>query len=206
MPKRGDFEVEYDNDAELLLAEMEFTDEDTEEERAMKFRLIDIYNEKLNERIRRKEFVINRGLLDLKEQIKLDRNRTKEEKEMYNMLKVFARFNTAEDHERLVQAVIKERQIRQRIEELKEFKKKGFRTLAEIDEELDGKKKKEERMRKKDLESFGLDKVNFPLCRAKLGECAKIPQTRRTKTDRCYWAVKKRSSAGGWPSPLRTSS
>ncbi len=30
MPKRSDFEVEYDNDAELLLAEMEFTDEDTE--------------------------------------------------------------------------------------------------------------------------------------------------------------------------------
>lgn len=24
MPKRGDFDVEYDNDAELLLAEMEF--------------------------------------------------------------------------------------------------------------------------------------------------------------------------------------
>ena len=31
MPKRGDFEVEYDNDAELLLAEMEFNDDDTEE-------------------------------------------------------------------------------------------------------------------------------------------------------------------------------
>ena len=44
MPKRGDFEVQYDNDAELLLAEMEFTDEDTEEEKQMKFRLIDIYN------------------------------------------------------------------------------------------------------------------------------------------------------------------
>jgi len=25
MPLRGDFDVEYDNDAELLLAEMEFT-------------------------------------------------------------------------------------------------------------------------------------------------------------------------------------
>ena len=24
MPKRGDFDIEYDNDAELLLAEMEF--------------------------------------------------------------------------------------------------------------------------------------------------------------------------------------
>ena len=48
------------------------------------------------------------------------------------MLKVFARFNKAEDHEKLVQAVIKERQIRQRIEELKEFKKKGFKSMAEI--------------------------------------------------------------------------
>jgi transcriptional adapter 2-alpha len=59
----------------------------------MKFRLIDIYNQKLSERIRRKEFVISRGLLDLKDQIRLDRTRTKEEKEVYNMLKVFARFN-----------------------------------------------------------------------------------------------------------------
>ncbi len=39
--------------------------------------------------------MISRGLLDLKEQIRLDRTRTKEEKEIYNMLKVFARFNDA---------------------------------------------------------------------------------------------------------------
>jgi transcriptional adapter 2-alpha len=31
MPKRGDFEHEYDNDAELILAEMEFNDEDSAE-------------------------------------------------------------------------------------------------------------------------------------------------------------------------------
>ena len=47
MPRRGDFEIEYDNDAELLLAEMEFNDDDTEEEKLNKFRLIDIYNHKL---------------------------------------------------------------------------------------------------------------------------------------------------------------
>jgi transcriptional adapter 2-alpha len=44
----------------------------------MKFRLIDIYNQKLTERIRRKEFVISRKLLDLREQMRLDKNRTKE--------------------------------------------------------------------------------------------------------------------------------
>jgi transcriptional adapter 2-alpha len=75
----------------------------------MKFRLIDIYNHKLNERIKRKEFVISRKLLDLREQIRLDKTRTKEEKEIYNMMKVFARFNTADDHERLVQGIIKEK-------------------------------------------------------------------------------------------------
>ena len=78
MPKRGDFEVEFDNEAELLLAEMEFNEDDSEEERKMKFRLIDIYNHKHNERLRRKEFVISRRLLDLKEQLRLDRTRSKE--------------------------------------------------------------------------------------------------------------------------------
>jgi len=31
MPKRGDFDQEYDMDAELLLADMEFFEEDTDE-------------------------------------------------------------------------------------------------------------------------------------------------------------------------------
>ena len=115
MPRRGDFEVEYDNDAELLLAEMEFNDDDTEEELKMKFKLMDIYNQKLTERIKRKNFVISRNLLDLREQANLEKKRTKEEKEIYNMMKVFARFNSQEDHEKLVQGIIRERQIRQRI-------------------------------------------------------------------------------------------
>lgn len=32
MPKRGDFEQEYDMDADLLLADMEFFDDDTEQD------------------------------------------------------------------------------------------------------------------------------------------------------------------------------
>lgn len=75
----------------------------------MKFRIMDIYNEKLTERIRRKNFVIDRKLLDLKEQTRLDKTRTKDEKEVYNMMKVFARFNQPEDHEKLVQGIIKEK-------------------------------------------------------------------------------------------------
>lgn len=74
--------------------------------------------------------MIGRKLLDIKEQLRLDKTRTREEKEIYNMMKVFARFNSPEHHEHLVQSIIREKQIRQRIEELKELKKKGFRTLG----------------------------------------------------------------------------
>lgn len=44
MPLRVDFQYEYDDDAELLLAEMEFTDEDTEEEIKLMLNILDLYN------------------------------------------------------------------------------------------------------------------------------------------------------------------
>jgi len=39
--------------------------------------------------------------------MRLDKSRTKEEKEIYNMMKVFARFSTPEEHDQLVQGIIK---------------------------------------------------------------------------------------------------
>jgi transcriptional adapter 2-alpha len=64
MQKRGDFEHEYDNDAELILAEMEFNEEDSAEIIKMKEEIINIYNARLDQRIKRKQFVIEHDLLD----------------------------------------------------------------------------------------------------------------------------------------------
>lgn len=44
--KRQEFEVEYDNDAEQLLADMEFKDTDTDAERELKLRVLRIYNKR----------------------------------------------------------------------------------------------------------------------------------------------------------------
>lgn len=44
--KRREFEVEYDNDAEQLLADMEFKDTDTEAERELKLRVLHIYSKR----------------------------------------------------------------------------------------------------------------------------------------------------------------
>ena len=94
--------------------------------------------------------MVNRKLLDIREQMRLDKTRTREEKEVYNLMKVVARFNTPENHEKLVQGIIKEKQIRQRIAELKELQSKGFRNWGDVELELESKKKKDDKGRKKD--------------------------------------------------------
>jgi len=43
---RGEFEIEYDNDAEQVLAEMEFKDTDTEADREMKLQVLRGYGKK----------------------------------------------------------------------------------------------------------------------------------------------------------------
>lgn len=112
-------------------------------------KILEIYNIRLDERIKRKKFVIERDMLDLKKQNTLDRIRTKEEKEIYNLLKIFARFNTPEDHDKLVQGIYKEKMLRQKIEELRFYKKIGLKTFEEVELYLAEKKKKDDAYQKK---------------------------------------------------------
>ena len=53
-------------DADLLLADMELFDDDTPDDIKLKHDVIELYNARLDERIRRKKFVIERGILDYK--------------------------------------------------------------------------------------------------------------------------------------------
>jgi hypothetical protein len=61
--KRGDFDTEYDNDEEFFLSDMEFLDSDTPSERQLKLEVIAEYNRTLDERQRRKDFILDRELL-----------------------------------------------------------------------------------------------------------------------------------------------
>ena len=142
LPKRGDFEQEYDMDAELLLADMEFFDDDTPENIELKNNVIELYNARLDERIRRKKFVIERGLLDLKKIQKYERKKSKEEREIINQMKIFARFNTEEQHQKLVNTLLKERLLKEVIEQLRFFKNRGLTTLDQIEKFIEAHKAK----------------------------------------------------------------
>mmetsp|Transcript_26972 Transcript_26972/g.43607 ORF Transcript_26972/g.43607 Transcript_26972/m.43607 type:complete len:393 (+) Transcript_26972:59-1237(+) len=115
--ERKDFEVEWDNNAEDLLADMEFSPEDKEEDINLKVRVLEIYNSKLDAREKRKKFVLERGLLQ-KPESNNGNNRSKEEKEIEQNLRIWARFHSEEEHRSLVEGLIEERMVRKQIEQL----------------------------------------------------------------------------------------
>ncbi|KAL5798100.1 hypothetical protein ACOSQ2_002920 [Xanthoceras sorbifolium] len=138
--KRQEFEIEYDNDAEHLLADMEFKDTDTDAERELKLRVLRIYSKRLDERKRRKDFILERNLLYPDP---LEKNLSPEEREIYQHLKVFMRFQSKEEHEELLKSVIEEYRIAKRIQDLQEARAAGCRTSAEANKFIEQKRKKE---------------------------------------------------------------
>ncbi|XP_059662873.1 transcriptional adapter ADA2-like [Cornus florida] len=138
--KRQEFEIEYDNDAEQLLADMEFKDTDPEAERELKLRVLHIYSKRLDERKRRKDFILERNLLypDL-----FEKNLSLEEREICRRYRVFMRFHSKEEHEELLKSIIEEHRILKRIQELQEARAAGCRTSAEAERYIAQKRKKE---------------------------------------------------------------
>jgi transcriptional adapter 2-alpha len=155
MPLRRDFEVEYENDIEMYLADLEFYDDDTEEDRAIKFSQLGVYNKVLDEREERKEFVMERWLQELKTEKQFRGNVL--ERNVYHAMKPYARFSSAEDHKELCQAMVHEYTLRMKLEELNEARRQGVRTEAEFRAFLQGRRndrqKEYEVMLKNELES-----------------------------------------------------
>ncbi|XP_020570652.1 transcriptional adapter ADA2-like isoform X2 [Phalaenopsis equestris] len=175
--KRQEFDPEYDNDAEQSLAEMEFKETDTDTDRELKLRVLHIYLSRLEERKRRKDFILERNLLYPHP---LEKELSNEDRELYHRYKVFMRFLSQEDHDALVSNVIEERRIRRKIQELQECRVAGCRTLAEAKMYTDQKRRKEaEANAQKAKEPTALinnnnnklmQKINKPISRDKIDE------------------------------------
>ncbi|KAL3624622.1 hypothetical protein CASFOL_031290 [Castilleja foliolosa] len=138
--KRQEFDVEYDNDADQLLADMEFKETDTEAERELKLRVLRIYLKRLDERKRRKEFILERNLLYPDP---FEKDLTLEEKEMCRRYRVFMRFHSKEEHDELLRSVVEEQRILKRIQALQEARAAGCRTSAEAERFIEQKMKRE---------------------------------------------------------------
>lgn len=131
MPKRQDFVYEWDNEAEDILGDMEISEEDSKADRDLKLQVLEIYNTKLDERKRRKDFVVERGLTDFKTYQAADKKRPKEEKDICDKLAPFARFLTPGDMDRCVQGILDERHLRLQLDVYREGYALGATTVSD---------------------------------------------------------------------------
>ncbi len=78
LPKRGDFEVEFDDKAEHIIADLEVYEDDDEATIEKKAQLVEMYNDRLVERERVKKLIFENGLKRVEH---LRRTRVKEQAE-----------------------------------------------------------------------------------------------------------------------------
>lgn len=132
MPLRGEFETEHENDAEVAIKDLQFTEEDSPAERQLKFTMLDIYSTVLERRAARHAFIFSHRLVEFKRQQTVDKARSKEERDLYAMLKPFARLLEASDFQRLLEGLAREEELRRQIATLQDLRRHGIRSFEEV--------------------------------------------------------------------------
>lgn len=138
-------------------------DMEDEDELEVKLALLDIYFSKLDKREEAKDLIFDRGLTEYKKvgphfslvivavidtQIQaMERKRPRDEKDLVQRYKAFAKLQTAMDYEQLIEGLIREcsaidlratltadeHNLRKRIAELQEFRRMGITTASEAE-------------------------------------------------------------------------
>lgn len=130
MPGRLEFETEFANDAEEAVQHMQFDPGDginsrtgeIEPEMELKMVVMDIYNSCLTSRADRKKVVFEHGLLEYRKNAAQDKKRTKEERDLLNKAKPFARTMNQEDFTSLTEFLEYEHNLRQAIAQLQDWR------------------------------------------------------------------------------------
>ena len=130
MPGRLEFETEYANEAEEAVQLMQFDPGDglnprtgeLEPEMDLKLTVMEIYNCRLTQRVERKRVIFEHNLLDYRENNKLDKKRTKDERDVLNKAKPFARMMNRDDFDSFCQGLVDELNLRQAITQLQEWR------------------------------------------------------------------------------------
>ncbi|KAI6795721.1 putative SAGA complex subunit [Hortaea werneckii] len=138
MPGRLEFESEYFNEAEEAVQHMQFSPDeginvDTgafDPETELKMVVMTIYNDRLTARTDRKRVIFNHRLLDYRKNMAIDKKRTKEQRDLHNKLKPFARIMSHPDFVTFSEDLEKEQNLRQAITQLQEWRRMRISTLS----------------------------------------------------------------------------
>ena len=153
--KRKDFDVEFKNEAEIQLSEIEFKDGDSPEDIEYNFKSLKNYNNILDEREERKTFILEKNLFDVRKQINFDKKLSKEDREIFQNIKFEHKYLTKEQFLYLFESNVLEKNIKARLNQLLFYQKLGCKTYDDIQKYInetkrENSKKKEEMNKKED--------------------------------------------------------
>ena len=135
-PKRKEFDVEYKNDAEIELMEIDYKEKEGNKEQE---KLNEIYNKILNDynnildkREERKNFVLEKNIYDVKKQFMNEKKLEKEDREIYQSIKQNLKYLTNEQFKEYFEGIILEKNIKTRLNQLLYYSKMGYKTYGQI--------------------------------------------------------------------------
>ncbi len=130
MPGRLEFETEFANEAEEAVQHMQFDPGDginprtgeLDPETELKMVVMDSYNSRLTTRANRKRVIFEHNLLDYRKNAAQDKKRTKEERDLFNKAKPFARMMNHDDFTSFTESLEYEHNLRQAIAQLQDWR------------------------------------------------------------------------------------
>ena len=147
--KRKDYDVEFKNEAEIQMSEIEFRENDNDDNLYINYKNLKNYNNILDEREERKNLIIEKNLFDVRKQINFCKKLSKQDKEIFQMMKFNMRYLTKEQFLFIFESNVLEKNIKARLNQLLFYKNLGYNTYEEIQKYIneikkENKKNKEE--------------------------------------------------------------
>jgi len=136
-PKRHEFETEFLNDTEIEISHLEFDENDKEDDLKIKYDVLKDYNLRIKEREERKNFVFEKGLLDLRRQNRIESKLSRDEFELLLFLKPFLRFYENSEFFDLFEGIVLEQELKlalKNLNKLENEKTSKGEKISSIDE------------------------------------------------------------------------
>jgi len=132
MPKREEFECEWDDSCEQRIIDIVFESDDSEDTVECKMQLLEIYNLRLSKRNAMKKFAVEKKLHDLNFQTERRKSRSHSEQEIHQEMKKYIQLMELNEYEDMIHGLARQKELEILVKELQQFRALGLTSLQQV--------------------------------------------------------------------------
>ena len=143
--------------------EIEFKENNPQNINDMYEKILNNYNNILESREERKQFILDKNLFDVKRQVLVEKKLSREDREIYQSLKQDVKYLTNEQFNDYFEGIVLEKNLKSRINQLLYYYNKGYKTYDQILKYINELKQKNNKIKNKYFQKNNLDQLNITL-------------------------------------------